>query len=84
MATGCGEMVSNDSAVDGEESVSIDPDIRNRDWGLILRNPAFKSNHSLKALFSSTTICKLVRFALVETPKSSVMHGVMVQLEKNL
>jgi hypothetical protein len=39
IAAGCGEMVSNDSTMDGE-LISIDPDIRNREWGPILRNPA--------------------------------------------
>jgi hypothetical protein len=33
---GCSEMVSNDVAVDGE-SVSIDPDIRRREWDPSLR-----------------------------------------------
>jgi hypothetical protein len=32
-------MVSNDVAVDGDW-VSIDPDIRHRDWSPVLRNPA--------------------------------------------
>jgi hypothetical protein len=40
MAAECSEMVSNDVAVDGE-SVWIDPDLRDRDWGPILRNSAF-------------------------------------------
>ena len=39
MAAGCSEMVSNDCTMDGE-LISIDPDMRNREWTPILRNPA--------------------------------------------
>jgi hypothetical protein len=39
IAAECSEMVSNDVAVDGDW-VSIDPDIRHRDWSPVLRNPA--------------------------------------------
>ena len=39
MAAGGGKMVSNDCTMDGE-LISIDPDIRHREWEPILRNPA--------------------------------------------
>ncbi len=39
LATGCGEMVPYNRLMDGE-FISIDPDIRNRVWGPISRNPA--------------------------------------------
>lgn len=39
IAAGCSEMVSNDATIN-TESISIDPDIRHREWGWVLRNPA--------------------------------------------
>jgi hypothetical protein len=57
IAPGCvGEMVSNEHCVmDGElMAIAIDPDIRNREWGPILQNPAIVKSPTAPAISNTS------------------------------